>query len=244
MSGNEEDKKSFWEEFFGVAEDEVPPQKEEGTRLPVRNEDEDLMNILEGKRQKVESFEEESVYSPVETQEDEGPSSFPEDIQKEEEEVPLPIKEEDGDFEELREDAREEDAPKEKLDIFPEDTQEGKEGVRLPVKEGDEYSEDLPGEESEEENLMQDGAGNLYEAPAGQYFYIHNGPTLKNLYDLEYYLGTMTDNQFSYHTTDGRNDFASWVRDVLREGELASELEGTRERKEMYDILARFLTLK
>ncbi len=281
MSADEKDKKNFWEDFFGTLEEYDEPTYERRTRVPVRpvrDEDGDLMSILQGNNKKYES---ESIGSSKETQyhdeipspeeeevplpvEDEGPlENFEEDADEipqgepasafEEGAITIPIKEE-GDFEQFQEEAgempragfvdefEEEPVPlpvKEEFDpaSFEENVNEEpkKEG---PVKEFESGSAEGTTESEKEE------MGNLYQAPADQYFYINNGPTLKNLYDLEYYLGTMTNDQFNYHTADDKNDFASWVRNVIKEEKLAVELENTRDRKEMYDILARFLSLK
>jgi hypothetical protein len=241
MSGNEEDKKSFWEEFFETVEEE-PPQKEEGVRVPIRNEDEDLMSILEGKKRDPGSFDEVPIHSSEENQDSEETHFSSGYVRDGDEETPLSVKEGVEAPEEPLEYEESEDISIEGPIPLPDYPPE--EEVRLPVKEEDDNLEESPSGEDEEGNLTQDEAGNLYEAPAGQYFYIHNGPTLKNLYDLEYYLGTMTDDQFKYHAVGGRNDFASWIRDVLGEDKLASEFERVRERKEMHDILARFLSLK
>lgn len=55
-------------------------------------------------------------------------------------------------------------------------------------------------------------------------FFTHKGPTLHSIHELANELETMSDESFSYHTT-GKNDFSNWVRDVLKDTELAAEIE-------------------
>lgn len=176
--GKEKNKKSFWEEFFGISDHEVSrvekmPTTEEETQVPDKDEDEKILDVLEGKNKKN-----------------------------------IPVQSDSEDLPEVK-DNKSEDSDKENKKVIP---------VKVDSK-------DLP------------------EAPVGSYFFVHNGSTLKNLHDLEYYLGTMTKGQFNHHTSDGRNDFASWVRDVLGEKRLALQLEKAKDREGMQKILANFLNI-
>lgn len=55
-------------------------------------------------------------------------------------------------------------------------------------------------------------------------FWVHNGPVLSNLRDLGKSLNSMTDNQFLYHVTLRKNDFAAWVDGVLLDSDCAVKL--------------------
>ena len=80
------------------------------------------------------------------------------------------------------------------------------------------------------------------EISPDKYFYVFGGgPSVKGLQDLHYYLGTITERQFWHHVGEGKNDFANWVRDVLKENRLAIELCKTEVREEMIDIIKKFL---
>lgn len=65
----------------------------------------------------------------------------------------------------------------------------------------------------------------LVVAAGNQAFWVHNGPVLKSLVDLKNFLTTATLDQFFYHTKRGGNDFARWVRAILRDESAAAGLE-------------------
>ncbi|MFP4539338.1 MAG: hypothetical protein ACLFNN_00185 [Candidatus Paceibacterota bacterium] len=202
-------KKSFWEEFFGIPDDEEDLHSDqEGTRIPIRNEEEDIMNVLEGGRSKDKrSFEERDDEEKVVETEERG-----EEIEDTEE-----VETEKDHIEDERGDHEQED-------LINEDTEEGSKEKKITPVRAD--ADELP------------------KAPQGQRFFIHEGPSLGDLYDLHYYLDTITENQLNHHVNEDRNDFACWVRDVLGERELASKLEAASGREEMRDILSVYINLK
>ncbi|MEK7587000.1 MAG: hypothetical protein AAB453_03985, partial [Patescibacteria group bacterium] len=56
---------------------------------------------------------------------------------------------------------------------------------------------------------------NLVQAQAHQEFWVNRGPMLRNLKELANFLEVVDVERFNYHTKNGRNDFANWVRDIL-----------------------------
>lgn len=67
------------------------------------------------------------------------------------------------------------------------------------------------------------------EAPSIQhYFYLNNGKKLKNIAELMESLKDMDQDLFSFHVNKQHNDFASWIRDVFGEKELARRISQTR----------------
>jgi hypothetical protein len=64
-------------------------------------------------------------------------------------------------------------------------------------------------------------------------FYVHEGGTIKNLYELAENLASMKQSSFSHHVSQFRNDFANWVRDVVDDSILAMRLSLQRDRKQM-----------
>jgi len=66
------------------------------------------------------------------------------------------------------------------------------------------------------------------EAPSTQhYFYLNNGKKLKNIAELMESLKDMDQDLFSFHVNEQHNDFASWIRDVFGEKELARRISLT-----------------
>lgn len=68
-------------------------------------------------------------------------------------------------------------------------------------------------------------------ATGDQCFWVNNGPVLQDVQELNEAFKTMTDAQFMHHVSKGKNDFASWVADVLEDNDLASLLRKSRTRK-------------
>ena len=56
------------------------------------------------------------------------------------------------------------------------------------------------------------------------YFFAHDGRIIKDLFELAEAIEEMSDEAFSHHVTEERNDFSNWVRDVLEEPGLADEI--------------------
>jgi len=61
-------------------------------------------------------------------------------------------------------------------------------------------------------------------------FWCHDGKLLKNLGELEKSLNDMSDDTFHYHSTQGRNDFSNWTRDVVGDNKLANDLSKAKSR--------------
>jgi len=57
-----------------------------------------------------------------------------------------------------------------------------------------------------------------------QAFWVQNGAILHNLRELEAALKTMSDKTFNYHVTKAKNDFSTWIAEVLGEKDIAFKL--------------------
>jgi len=55
-------------------------------------------------------------------------------------------------------------------------------------------------------------------------FFVIDGTTISSLKELVDSFGMMSDDVFYYHVTADRNDFANWVRDILKLEDLADKL--------------------
>jgi hypothetical protein len=64
----------------------------------------------------------------------------------------------------------------------------------------------------------------LADVPEEKRFWCHDGRYLKNLEELETALEQMTDETFSYHSSETKTDFSNWVRDVIGDDKLARDL--------------------
>lgn len=70
----------------------------------------------------------------------------------------------------------------------------------------------------------EDGPREMVQAGEGEEFWLHDGPALRNIHDLKHALDNITDEQFAFHVGEGKNDFANWVRYVLKDDECAAAL--------------------
>jgi len=72
----------------------------------------------------------------------------------------------------------------------------------------------------------------LADAPQDKRFWCADGRTLKNLVELEVALSEMSDETFRYHSNETKSDFSNWVRDVIGDEKLASDLKRSANRLE------------
>ena len=73
------------------------------------------------------------------------------------------------------------------------------------------------------------------------YFKLHGGGAIKSIPGLKKALLEMSNETFSYHCNDHRNDFGNWVKDVFREPLLAKQIEKSKTRIGMAIAITRWL---
>ncbi len=71
-------------------------------------------------------------------------------------------------------------------------------------------------------------APKVKEASPAQCFWVNHGPVCKNVSELQAAIKKMSDTQYAYHTKRGGNDFAKWMRDVMKHPVCAAKLEKVR----------------
>lgn len=82
----------------------------------------------------------------------------------------------------------------------------------------------------------------VQEAHSAQhYFYLNNGKKLKNIAELMESLKHMDQDLFSFHVNEQHNDFASWIRDVFGEKELARRINQTRYPNSMLKSIEKYV---
>ncbi|MFH1182252.1 MAG: hypothetical protein V1702_04795 [Candidatus Woesearchaeota archaeon] len=64
----------------------------------------------------------------------------------------------------------------------------------------------------------------LGDVAADKVFWVNNGGILKNLEEMSVALKEINPEQFAYHVNKEKNDFSSWVRDVICDKTLAVAL--------------------
>lgn len=65
----------------------------------------------------------------------------------------------------------------------------------------------------------------LINADDANLFWVNGNGSLRNLKELAESLKTMSEETFAYHVNVEKNDFASWVKEVLLDSKLATDLK-------------------
>jgi hypothetical protein len=67
----------------------------------------------------------------------------------------------------------------------------------------------------------------------GEYvFWCNDGTVFKNMRELRDGLANMSEETYAYHVSTDKNDFSRWVRDVIKDENLAAELQSSISRTE------------
>ena len=64
----------------------------------------------------------------------------------------------------------------------------------------------------------------LAKVPEGYVFWCHDGSVFTDVNELAAGLATMSDETFAYHSNLEKQDFSKWVKDVIRDKQLANDL--------------------
>jgi aromatic ring-opening dioxygenase catalytic subunit (LigB family) len=81
----------------------------------------------------------------------------------------------------------------------------------------------------------------LKDANPERFFILVTGVPIKNLNELAHSLENMNDWVFNHHVNDSRNDFATWVNDVLKDRKLAQLIRNTKNIRELELIVLRYI---
>ncbi len=63
------------------------------------------------------------------------------------------------------------------------------------------------------------------------YFYTKDGAVVKSLVELARTIELMDEQTFKHHVADSRNDFASWINDIVKDKNLASEIKNMKSKE-------------
>ncbi len=79
------------------------------------------------------------------------------------------------------------------------------------------------------------------EIPEQHYFVLANGRPVKHVAELASVLDQLEDHVFKHHVTSERNDFATWVKDIFQDVELARKITGVGDKKHLQLVIYRHL---
>ena len=71
----------------------------------------------------------------------------------------------------------------------------------------------------------------LCDAAPEQCFWVNNGPILKNLEELANALPDMNDETLNHHVNSEKNDFSSWIKDIIGDNKLANDLLSSKSKE-------------
>ena len=80
------------------------------------------------------------------------------------------------------------------------------------------------------------------EAPQENIFILCNGKPVKNVKELADVIDKLEDSVFEHHVKQDQNHFAAWVKDVIKDAELAEKLAGAKDKKHVQLVLYKHIT--
>ena len=81
----------------------------------------------------------------------------------------------------------------------------------------------------------------LGESPEEHHFVVADGRRLKNIIELADALETMSEEIFSHHVNEFKNDFSAWVKDIFYDHSLAEDMARAKNRLETQIAILRRL---
>ncbi len=75
------------------------------------------------------------------------------------------------------------------------------------------------------ETMRQEAQRFLADVPAEYVFWVNDGCILRNMKELGEEFSNMSEAAYLYHANDEKNDFVTWVKDVIGDATLVRELK-------------------
>ena len=88
------------------------------------------------------------------------------------------------------------------------------------------------------ETLKQEAKRLLADVPEEHVFRCCDGHILRNVKELRDSLNTMKDETHVFHANKEKNDFANWVRDIIKDEMLAKDLQKAPNRAQAVKLVA------
>jgi hypothetical protein len=78
----------------------------------------------------------------------------------------------------------------------------------------------------------------LAKVPEQFVFWVQDGAVLHDMKELGEALKAMSEETFSFHSNDYKNDFANWVKDIIGDEKLGRDLTKARSRVEAARVVS------
>lgn len=92
-------------------------------------------------------------------------------------------------------------------------------------------------------SAITDTKSYLADVPQEYVFWCCDGRILKNLRELCDALSAMSEDTFAYHVNAAKNDFHNWVKDIIKDDVLASNLLKAATAKDAFKVVTERITL-
>lgn len=73
----------------------------------------------------------------------------------------------------------------------------------------------------------------LSDVPEDKLFYLAEGGMLRNLEELHKAVDDMQEHVFKHHVNKDKNDFKNWIKEVVKDIKLASDISRTKKKETM-----------
>ena len=93
------------------------------------------------------------------------------------------------------------------------------------------------------ETLQQEAKRLLGDAVEEYVFRCGDGSTLRNMKELGDALKTMADETYAFYANTEKNDFANWVKDIIKDERLAKDLQKALNRAQAAKLAASRMAL-
>ncbi len=77
----------------------------------------------------------------------------------------------------------------------------------------------------------------LSKTPEENVFWCNNGTVIRDMKELKDALAAMTDQTFSYHSNAIKKDFSNWIKYVIGDVQLATDLENATNRQKALQVV-------
>ena len=86
--------------------------------------------------------------------------------------------------------------------------------------------------------VIRNVTGLLADVPKEYAFRCHDGLILQSMKQLGSALNSVTDETYVFHANTKKNDFSNWVRDIIKDGMLANDLQKATNRAQAAKLVA------
>ena len=85
--------------------------------------------------------------------------------------------------------------------------------------------------------LKQHAERRLAAVPDQYVFWCHDGRILHGIHELKEAMEMMSDEAYDHHANQEKNDFSTWVRDIIGDDKLSRDLARASDRRQAFECV-------